>query len=351
MAKLLAAHKTTFVSLKKGEMAKGTITKLTPSEILIDTGTKTQALAIEKDKRMLNAVLSLFKVGDKVEATVINPESESGQPLVSLRHSLMDIAWKKFDELQKKREMLPVVVTDIIKGGFLVTTEWGVAGFLPQSQTTKQEEVVVGAELSLYILELSRLDNKIIFSQKHQISEDEFKGLVSSVGVGKKVKGIVMTITPVGMYVALDLPQKNIALDGFIHISEIAWERVENISDLFSVGQEVEAVVVKFDPETKKIQLSLKRLTKDPFEQLAEEFPADKKVTGTVASVDDSGVTVTLMTKGDKELEGFIKKEKIPPTMTYTVGQQVSLLVSELDKRRHRLVLVPVLVDKPIGYR
>lgn len=352
MAKLLAAHKSKFISLKKGETAQATITKLTNSQILVDTGTKTEALVIEKDRRMLNAVLSLFHEGDKVEVTVINPESDSGQPLVSLRRAVMNIAWKRLEELQEERQALPVIVTDIIKGGFLVVTEWGVGGFLPQSQTTQQHDITHGSKLSVYILELNRKDNKIIFSQKKQISDDEFKSLISTLAIGQKINGTIATITPVGMYIILSLAQKTpIVIEGFIHISELSWEKVDIISDLFNVGQVIEAVIVKFDTEGKRLHLSLKRLTKDPFEEIAEEFTQDKKVSGVVTKIDNTGVTISVPTKSETEIEGFIRKDKIPPTVTYTVGQQLSVIVSEVDKRRRRLALVPSLLEKPIGYR
>lgn len=352
MARLLATHKSSFTTLKKGEVAEGTITKFTPSEILVDTGTKTEALVIEKDRRMLHAILALFHSGDKVEVTVINPESDSGQPLVSLRRSVMNIAWQKLEEIQEQRGTASVVVTDIIKGGFLVTTDWGISGFLPQSQTTRQQEITNGTKLSVYVVELNRKENKIILSQKQPITDDEFKAIIGSLKVGQKIPGTIVTITPVGMYVALDLPQKSaVALEGFIHISEVAWEKVEAITDLYSVGQTVEAVIVKFDTDSKRIHLSLKRLSKDPFEAIAEEFPADQKVSGTVIKVDDTGVTLHVQTKAGEEIEGFIRKEKIPPMTTYTTGQQATVLVSEVDKKRHRLVLVPALLEKPIGYR
>jgi ribosomal protein S1 len=153
------------------------------------------------------------------------------------------------------------------------------------------------------------------------------------------------------MYVVLDLPQKVGALEGFVHISEVSWDKVDAITDLYSVGQVIEAVIVKFDIDGKRIHLSLKRLTKDPFEAIAEEFTADKRVSGTVVKVDDTGVTLTLTTKSGEAIEGFIRKEKIPPMTTYSSGQEASVIVSEVDKRRHRLVLVPALLEKPIGYR
>ena len=113
--------------------------------------------------------------------------------------------------------------------------------------------------------------------------------------------------------------------------------------DLWSI----DAVVTRFDEDSRRVNLSIKRLTKDPFEALMEAYPVDKKISGTVADVSDAGVTVIL----SESVEGFIKKEKIPPTTSYTTGQSITVTVSEVDKRRHKIILVPVLLEKPIGYR
>ena len=116
--------------------------------------------------------------------------------------------------------------------------------------------------------------------------------------------------------------------------------------------QVIEAVVVRFDEENKRVNLSIKRLTADPFEALMEAYPVDKKVSGEVTKVEESGVTILLEgTKEMNEVEAFIKKEKIPPTTIYTVGQAITVTVSEFDKRKHRIIVVPVLLEKPLMYR
>ena len=104
---------------------------------------------------------------------------------------------------------------------------------------------------------------------------------------------------------------------------------------------------MRFDNEGRRVNLSLKRLTADPFEKLMEEYPVDKKITGTVSKVEEAGVSVAL----SDSIEGLIRKEKIPPTTKYTVGQEITATVAEFDKRRHKIILVPVLLDKPLMYR
>ncbi len=344
MAALLAKHQNKFVTLKKGESVKAKITKLTSSEILVDAGAKTEAVVLEKERRIMNTIMSMFKVGDTVEVNVLNPESDNGQPVVSLRRYLGDISWRKLEELAKSKESITVVIAEATKAGYVATTEFGVSGFLPQSHT-QQADIEPGSEVAVTVLELNRKDNKVIFSQKTSISEEDFAKAMKALKAGDKAQVTITNVSSFGLFVTFSV--KEMTLEGFIHISEVSWDKVDDLAALYSVGQTLDAVVTRFDEENRRVNFSIKRLTADPFEALIEKYPADKKVSGTVAAVDDSGVTVTL----EEGVEGFIKKEKIPPTTTYTVGQEVTLTVAEHDKRRHRIILVPVLLEKPLMYR
>lgn len=349
MAALMAAHKDLFKTLHKGEIVKGTITKLTPQEILIDLGAKTEAVVLEKERHILHTILSTFKLGETVEVSVLNPESETGQPIVSLRRYLGNLSWDKLEQLQKNKEAVKVVVAEVTKAGYVVDTSFGISGFLPQSRISyaSNQDISSGSKLEVTVLELNRKDNKVIFSQQPVITEEEFKEIAKLFKPEQKVEVTVSNVTPNGLYVILPVPGKEMAVEGNIHVSEIAWEKVGNLQSMYTAGQKIEAAVLRLDAEAKKLQLSVKRLTIDPFEAIMSAFPVDKKVSGVVSKVDDNGVTITL----SDDLEGVIRKEKIPPTTTYTVGQNVSAIVSEFDKKRHKIILVPVLLEKPIGYR
>src|SRR3989344_3404159 len=126
MADLLDSHKSSFVSIKKGDNVPGTITKLTASEILVDVGAKTEAVVLEKDKNILHALLASLKVGDSVDVSILNPESDQGNPVVSLRRFMDEKVWGVLEKTRNDQVKLDVTVTDITKGGFLVTTPDGV---------------------------------------------------------------------------------------------------------------------------------------------------------------------------------------------------------------------------------
>ena len=348
MGQLLAKHENKFVTLKKGESVKATITKLTPNEILVDAGAKTEAVVLERDKRIVNTIMQQFKVGDTVEINVLNPESDSGQPVVSLRRYLGNMAWEKLEELQKKSEQVEVTIKDSSKAGFVVDTAFGVSGFLPQSHVAfTQDGLNPGQTVKARVLELNRADNKVIFSQKQSLSDEEFQALSKQYKAGEKMKVNVTTITPFGIYVALPKKKDTPDVEGFIHISETSWDKVADLSELFASGQEIEAILTKFDAETKRVSLSVKRLSADPFETMMEKYPVDSKVRGTVSALIDGDVVFSI----GEGAEGVLRKDKIPPTITYTEGQEVNLTIADHDKRKHRLLVSPVLLEKPMGYR
>jgi len=348
MAQLLAKHQNKFITLKKGESIKAKITKLTPNEILVDAGAKTEAVVLERDKRILQTIMQQFKLGDTVEVNVLNPESESGQSVVSLRRYLGNMAWEKLETFQKKSEQLDVTVKDVSKAGYVVDTAFGVSGFLRQSHAIySQEGLNLGQTVKARVLELNRADNKVIFSQKQSLTAEEFAEISKQYKIGAKLKVTVTTVTPFGVYVALPKAKGGSETEGFIHVSEISWEKVNDLSELFVPGQEIEAVLSRFDAETRRISLSIKRLTADPFETLAMKYPVDAKVKGTVTALVDGDVIFSF----GEGAEGVLRKDKIPPTTTYKEGQEATLIISDHDKRRHRILVLPVLLEKPIGYR
>jgi len=347
MADLMKSAKASFVSLKKGEVIEGIITKLTPQEILVDIGSKTEAVVLEKDRKILKNLLSSLKVGDKVSVSVLNPESDMGNTVVSLRKFIGDKVWDRLSELYKNKKAIKINVNDSTKGGFLVSSDNGISGFLPNSQVSFAEtgQELVGKTLDVLILELSRINQKVIFSNKAISGSDNFDKAIKKLRIDQKISSSISNITPFGIFTSFASEDGNV--EGFIHISEISWDKISQIPQNFKPGDKIEAMIIGFDKKSSRINLSLKRLVKDPLTEKLEQFTTDKKVSGKVIKVLTTGVLVDL---GD-EIEGLIKKEKIPPTITYSVGSSIAATVSEVDKKKHRIILIPVLKEKPIGYR
>ena len=353
--KKVAAAKTPFVSPHKGDMLTGTITKLTSSEILVDINAKTEAVVLEKERNIMNKILSSFKVGDEIRVQVLNPESDFGYPVVSLRRSVGDITWDRLAKLQKSQEPVGVMLDMATKGGFLATTPDGISGFLPNSHTSSLEnpQGLIGKKIKVVVLELNRELNKIIFSQKQVMGPADFQKLIKNLKIGQKIDAVVSNVAPFGIFLSIPVDEHPAddgtgkLAEGFVHISEISWENVENLNDLFKIGDKITGIVIGFDKDSRRVNLSVKRLTADPFEKKLDEFTFDKKLKVKIIKIISSGVLLDL---GDN-ITGFIKKEKIPVKTTYKEGEEIAVTVSAVDKKRHRVEVSPVLAAKPIGYR
>jgi len=353
MAELMAKHTSTLVALKRGETITGIITKLTSGETLMDLGSKTEALVLERERKLLRAMLSMLKVGDKVEATVLSTESDNGNPVVSVRKFLDKKIWDKLFDIQKKQEKFHVSVKAATKGGYLIETEYGLDGFLPNSHVSfdKHKEDYTGKTLEVMIAELNPETRKLIVSQKPVLSQANFVEIAKHLKVGTKVEAIVSHITQFGIFVSIPVKGtkgEETFVDGLIHISEVAWEKVTDLSGLFTVGDSIHVVVTGIDSAAKRIDVSIKRLTADPFEALLKKYQIDQKVKGTVEKITEQGVVIALEDEG---IEGFIRKEKIPPTTKYDEGQEVNLTITDIDSKKHRVFLTPVLLAKPLMYR
>ncbi len=342
MAQLLGSKTAMVNAFHKSDKVKGVVTKLTRSEIIVDIHGKSEAVVLEKDKRLLHALLSILSVGDEVVVTILNPESDTGNPVVSLRRFLEEHAWNKLSDVFRDQELVECTVTEMTKGGYILSTPYGLSGFLPHSQTQTNAQLTIGKKIPVSLIDLNRSDKKIILSQKKLLTKEEFDVLSKQFTIGHTIEATITNITSFGIFVSL--PQQ---LDGFIHVSEIAWEKAIDPMQQFTVGQIVQAMIIGFDTEAKRATLSIKRLTADPFTQAAERFPVDQTVEGKVKKIVRGSVYVDF----GNGTEGVIPKEKIPPTVAYNVDDAITATVSEVDMKKRRIVLTPVLREKPIGYR
>jgi len=347
MAELMAKAKTPPRAFKKGEIIEGTITKLTSVEILVDIGAKTEAVVLEKDKTLLRNLLQKLKVGDKITVSVLNPESDMGYPVVSLRRFMENRVWEKIEKLVNGKADLEITITGITKGGFLARSDDDISGFLPNSQTVfvEEPESLVGSRIKAIILEAQRDTHKIIFSQKEAVNESDFEKIAASIKAGQTVKATITNIAPFGLFVSI--PSGDSFLEGLIHVSEVSWDKIDDLSKHFKPRDIVDAQIIDIDIREKRINLSIKRLTKDPFEEMTKEYSMDKKFSLPILKISDTGITLDL----GNEITGIVKKEKLPPGFEAKEGETIEVIVSGVDKRRRRVEFVPVLKAKPIGYR
>lgn len=345
MAELMGRQAAAYSGLKKGDIVDGTVKKLTAQEILLDIGAKSDALVIEYDRKNLENLLSLLQVGDKVKASVISPESEEGFPVVSLRKALDDLMFNRFEKLISTTESMPVTIQDTTRGGFFVESGNGIKGFLPNSQLLS-ENVAPGSTLEVKVIEFDKGKKRVVFSEKATKYLASLSDINKYIKEGQEVKGFVESVTPYGLFVALE-PKEGVFIEGFVHISEISYERVESVAALFKKGDEIKAEVLSIDTENHRVNLSIKKTAVDTFANIKEEYPLETKLKVTVKDVKSRGVTVQIA----EGVEGVIPTAKVPSTETYKPGDALDVEVVDYDMKRRQVVVSPVLTTKFVGYR
>src|SRR5260370_12595100 len=235
MAELMARHTTPVTTLHKGQEVEGIITKLTSSEILLDLQSKTEAVVLEKERRYIRSMLALLKIGDKVKVTVLNAESDTGNAVVSLRRFIDSKTWDRLAAIEKSHEKLDVTIKNTTKGGYMVETVDGIDGFLPNSHISFKQgaQDIIGKTIPVMIAELHQEGRKLIVSQKTILGQKDFDDLAKILKVGKKVSGVVSHVPTFGIFVSIQLKDKEdkeMLVDGFVHVSEISWEKVADVS-------------------------------------------------------------------------------------------------------------------------
>lgn len=342
MEELLASQTKKLITLFRGQQVEGEVIYTSDKEITLDLGAKSEGILQKKE------INQDVKLGDKIKVFVSLPENESGQAVVSTNPISKQaasrgkgISWDKFIQAQNQKTKLSATVVEVNKGGLIVEVE-GVRGFLPNSQvgfellskSGQGMESLIGQTLSLTVIEVDQGNNKLIFTQRGQVS-DEARQKLKEFKVGTKAQGKIVAVLPFGLVV-------NIAgSEGLVFISDVAWEKVEDLTQLFKVGQEIKVVVTGIDEDLGRLNLSIKQLTEDPFAKLVDKYPADEVVKGEVVSVTEAGVVFKL----EEGVEGLLPAAKMEPGANYEVGKSMNVLVDSVDLQRRKILLAPFVTS------
>lgn len=342
MADLLAKQEVKKFSIQRGQEVEGEIIASLDSDFILDLGTKAEGILPKKD--FSDSELEKIKVGDKIKAFVNQSENESGQVVLGMQRALSGKAganaqlFRKFENARKDGTTLSGKVLELNKGGLIVEVS-GFRGFLPTSQVGLSQanalDEMIGKDVSVMVIEVDPAQNRLIFSQKTQVSEETIQKL-NSLKVGDKVAAKIGAVLPFGLFVSFGE-----GLEGLVHISEISWEKVADAGTLFKVGEEVEAKIVSIDASSGRANLSIKQLSTDPFTKIAEDFQADDVVRGTITKVDANGVSLSLK----DGVEGLISASKMDADTNYVVGEAISCLVDSVDTQKRRVNLVPFVTS------
>lgn len=335
--------------LSRGQKIEGTVIEVSPKSLVLDIGAKSEGLVVDREFDASRDFIKKLSPGDKVQATVLIPETETGQSLLSVREAAEEEAWKALKEAEEKDAEVEARVEGSVRGGLSVTVE-GVSGFIPGShlgsQLSENPQKAVGKTVKTKVIELAREQGRVVLSEKAvseaQLIEAQKKAL-EKIKEGEKYSGKVVGITGFGAFVQIE--QDGVPVDGLVHLSELAWEKVEEPKQVITEGDEVEVLVI--GKEDGRLALSIKQAQEDPWKDIAKKYKADSKIKGKVTKLGDFGALVQL----EPGVEGLLHLSKIPAGISFNVGDEIECFIEEVDKKSRRISLGLVLKEKPVGYK
>lgn len=351
MERLLASSPQKKLKLNRGEKVEGEVLSKTQNELILEIGAKAEGILQLRD--LPDEAQKSIKIGDNISAYVVLPENESGQITLAMHQAAAGpqrsrgVNWSKFQNAQNKKIKLQGKVLEVNKGGFIVEVEGspreaGTRGFLPNSQVgfelllslKEGLETLLGQTVNVSVAEINLENNRLIFSQRGQVSAEVLEKLKAYKN-GQKVKGKIVAILPFGLVIDLS------GVEGLVFISDVSWEKIEDLSSKFEKGEEVETQVLGIDEDLGRVNLSIKHLSEDPFVKIAEKFSADEVVKGTISEVAEAGIAVKL----EGEVDGFMSSSKMDPDAKYEAGSEMSFLVDSTDANKRRVNLAPFVTS------
>ncbi len=344
--KLLEDHLMNFPNV--GDIVKGKVISVDKNEVRIDVQNLTTAIVRGREMFFESREYSDLKLGDEVEATVIDLENENGEMELSFRIAGMQRVWDNMKKWMSQGITIKAKVYSANKGGLMVQV--GVLnGFMPVSQLNPDHyprvaggdknrifeklQEMVGEDLEVKVIDVNEKEEKLIVSEK-AVWEDAQKAVLEAYKVGDVVDGEVSAITSFGVFIRFGE-----GLEGLVHISEIAWQRIDHPKDILKVGDKIRAQIIQLDHS--KIYLSIKRLVDDPWKKVKDKFKVGDTVKGKIIKVEPFGLMISL----DKEIHGLahISELSDEPIANindkFKIGQELEMVVVSLEPAEHRLGL------------
>ena len=351
MEELLATSGYVLLVPKKGETIKGLETSINRKMVMVDIGAKTEGVVAEREYDFAKEFIETIKVGDEIDVYVASDENDRGQILLSLKRAMFDKLWTMLDDYLKNEKEVVVKTVELNRGGMIVRWQ-GLRGFIPSSQFgatyAGNLQGLVGKDITVKPIEVDREKNRLIFSEKH-VSEaavmEARESALKAVKVGNTFSGSVTGVLSFGAFVAVVV--EGITVEGLVHISEISWEKVEDIHKYLKVGDKVEVKVLGVEEGTGKLNLSMKQLQDDPWSLVAEKYSAGTTVKGTVSRSAPFGVFVNV----EPGVDGLIHVSRLASFGELKAGEPIEVLVENVDPEHRRMSLGPVLKEVPVGYK
>ncbi|HET9248690.1 MAG TPA: 30S ribosomal protein S1 [Actinomycetota bacterium] len=327
---------------KEGDILEGTVVKIDRDEVLLDLGYKSEGVIPTKELSIRHDVdpSQVVKVGDEVEALVLQKEDKEGRLILSKKRAQYERAWGRIEEVMQSGGTIKGPVIEVVKGGLIL--DIGLRGFLPASlvdlRRVRDLHPFVGTELEAKIIELDRNRNNVVLSRRAFLEESQSEGrkkFLESLQKSERRKGTVSSIVNFGAFVDLG------GVDGLVHVSELSWKHVDHPSEVVQVGQEVEVEVLDVDLERERVSLSLKATQEDPWKEFERKYSAGEIIDGQVTKLVPFGAFVRVAAG----IEGLVHISEISeqhietPESVLSVGDEVRVKVIEVDVPRRRISL------------
>lgn len=329
--------------LKVGDVIEGTITSVRKHELWVDLGANGVGVVMRREIGFGQKL----EEGEKVTTSVVDPEMDEGYALLSMKRAVKDRGWDELQRAFENQEIMEITPYDANRGGLLAEIE-GIRGFLPVSQLAAghyprvsgadKDEILqklnslTGQPIRVRVLDVSRKDNKLIFSEKEAI-KDDMQNRFAELKVGDEVEGIVTGVIDFGAFVNVD------GIEGLIHISEISWERVEDPRKYVKTGQKVKAKIIAIDKE--RLSLSMKQMLEDPWLQEVKAFKKGEVVEGKITRITPFGAFVQLSPSVEAlvHVSEMSREDGEDPEKIFQLNEKKQFKVLDIDTENRKIAL------------
>lgn len=309
--------------------------------VTLNAGLKSEGIVAIEEFHDKNGELEI-KLGDMVEVSLDSVEDGHGETLLSREKAKRQEAWRSLSRSHENNDTVTGLISGKVKGGF--TVEIGtIRAFLPGSlvdvRPVRDPSYLEGKELQFKVIKMDLKRNNIVVSRRAVVEEEssvDRQALLDSLHDGQELQGIVKNLTDYGAFIDLG------GIDGLLHITDISWKRVKHPSELLTVGQEIKVKVLSFDRERNRVSLGMKQLGNDPWVDLVQRYPVGKKLKGHITNITDYGCFVEI----EEGVEGLVHmsemdwtNKNVHPSKIVTMGQEVDVMVLEIDPDRRRISL------------
>src|SRR3954466_14495994 len=339
-AAMLGIYDESFRNMAEGEVVKGTVLKLTDTAVVVDVGYKSEGLIQINEFLDENGQVTV-QPGDTVDVLLERTEDREGHIVLSREKAEKMKIWDEVEKAYADKKVVIGRVIERIKGGLAV--DIGVRAFLPGSQIdvrpVRNLDALKGQELRMRVIKVNKKRGNIVLSRKALLEEENAekkKTTLDTLAEGKSLRGTVKNLTDYGAFIDLG------GIDGLLHITDMSWGRVTHPSEVVKVGDEIDVVVLKYDPATERVSLGHKQIVADPWSNVMDRYPVGARMSGKVVSLTDYGAFVEL----EAGVEGLIHVSEMSwskrvkhPSKILNVGDTVDAMVLGVDPGARRISL------------